>query len=314
MHGFALRKLLIAVVALVLCSCQTAQAAGFGFSGFGFDHHQPHPRGGSGGGVVGGGITAPTLAQTSSAGTTPFTWDVTFDATVYAGFNEELQTSTHSDFSSIDLQDLTKQIPESEMAGDPADWSTSAFNPPYDSNTGAITGFVTWSGQAYMRERIKRDDGLNSPWSNTIGDNISSNQSKYWRLRTSATQNNNSVNIAEITYRTIIGNSGSAVTPTGVVASSTFSTDVAANAIDGNNATEWDASSAPPGTLDATFSSAIEAKEITITASANGGNTGDAPKDFKLQKCTDATFTSCTDYLTVTGQLFWSVSEVRTFH
>lgn len=310
------RKLLVALAALVLCSCQSAQAAGFGFSGFGYDRHQPKARGGTGGAVIGVDIAAPALAQTSSAGASPFTWDETLGATVYAGYNRRLQVATDSGFSSV-TEDLTKQITESEMAGNPADWSLAATNipPPYDTATHLATQFTSWSGVAYMRERVERDDGLNSPWSNTISDTIAGNQSRYWRIAITTSALGTFTGIGEIEYRTTIGSHGSAVAPTGVAVSSFYTSDptyAGSKAIDGTTAGFW-FSNALPATLDATFASAIESKEIVFTG-LPAGNEAYAPKDFKLQKCPDATFTSCTDYLTETNQINWTTSEVRPFH
>lgn len=124
--------------------------------------------------VVAPSINAPILTQTSAAGTPPYTFDETIDATDYAGYRRRLQVASDSGFTTV-LQDLYKLILEDEINGTSADWSSGAFNPSRDYSTDVITGLtITWPGTRYFRERLERDDGTNSAWSNTINDTYNS--------------------------------------------------------------------------------------------------------------------------------------------
>lgn len=105
----------------------------------------------------GSGITAPTLARTSTAGASPLTMSATFDATAEAGDFIHLQVDNNSDFSSPE-QDLTQII-------DGSSWTAGDMT---------LTGFITPTSnvQYWARCRVERDDGSFSAWSNVITDTI----------------------------------------------------------------------------------------------------------------------------------------------
>lgn len=122
-------------------------------------------------GTVTSGPSAPVLTQTSTAGSAPFTWDETIDATSFAGIRRRLQVASDAGFTTI-LYDLYKPLLEKEIAGNDAIWGSVSDDPPRDYATDVITYITNLAGSIYMRERLERDDGLNSAWSNVLHDTI----------------------------------------------------------------------------------------------------------------------------------------------
>lgn len=117
-------------------------------------------------------ISAPVLTKTSGAGVSPMTFDETLDASAYAGYTRRIQRATDAGFTAI-AQDLSKMILEGEVNGTDASWLATAENPPRNYATGVIEGLtLNFSGTCYFRERIERDDGTVSAWSNTISDTL----------------------------------------------------------------------------------------------------------------------------------------------
>jgi hypothetical protein len=116
-------------------------------------------------------ISSPTLTQTSTAGSSPFTWDETVDATDFAGLRRRLQIASDSGFTTL-LYDLYKPLLESEINGNDAIWGSGTDNPPRDYTSDVITYLGNLSGSIYVRERLERDDGVTSTWSNVLHDTL----------------------------------------------------------------------------------------------------------------------------------------------
>lgn len=129
-------------------------------------------------GATGQLITAPVLARTSPAGTSPLTWSTTIDATVYAGYFWRLQVDQTSNAFGAITQEISQMITPSEIV----------------ALDGSFPTFVQPSGLYYMRIRVEIDDGAsgpgsgtNSAWSNVLTDTISA-ASTVWTTSTGASK------------------------------------------------------------------------------------------------------------------------------
>lgn len=150
-------------------------------------------------------ITAPVLTQTSTAGTSPFTWDEALDATAFAGLRRRLQVASDSGFATL-LYDLYKPITESETAGNDTIWGSGATDsPPRDYTTDAITYLGSLGGSIYVRERLERDDGVNSAWSNVLHDTINTVTRWFLQINSNGRDDSNSTAIGNIVFRATAG-------------------------------------------------------------------------------------------------------------
>jgi hypothetical protein len=120
------------------------------------------------------GLSAPVLTKTSAAGVSPMTFDAFLDATGTSGLTYEIQAASATTFASgVMVQDLYKLILEGEFNGDDTVWTASDSNPPRRTSDDVIEGLLlNFSGTRYFRMRVRRDDGVDSPWSNIIGDTL----------------------------------------------------------------------------------------------------------------------------------------------
>jgi hypothetical protein len=109
----------------------------------------------------GGTLPAPVIAQTSSAGASPFTFLVNEDAAYFPGYYWNAQSADVSNFAST-LSDVIQQIEPGDLSG---------------TDDIVLTGFVTaTSGAMCTRLRVGIEDGLGGytwgSWSNTLSDTI----------------------------------------------------------------------------------------------------------------------------------------------
>lgn len=259
-----------------------------------------------------GAITAPVLSNFTSGGT----WDTSFpDATDTVGLRRRLQVCDAADFVTL-RQDLYKPLTEQDIEGTNASsWASTDINPPRNYSTGVIEGLNLGTGTRNLRERLERDDGAVSAWSNTVSATQSNPlASTQWQLVYTANPQSGGpwYALADIYTRQTIGDGTSAVIATSAAgtAVSWNSTHVAANVLDNNGATDFYGDDiAHPLVL--TFASAVYLPEIQIRATT--ADPFAAPSAAKWQRWDGAAWQ---DVITFNGAASgsWTAGELRTFH
>lgn len=109
-------------------------------------------------------ITAPVVANTGPTNVYPYVWTTTIDNSVVEGDIWHLQVARDSNFTTI-LYDGRKMVsPQDFDSTSFADWSASAFPPPY------LQPFTTPTGTFFLRMKVERFANVfvESNWSNVI--------------------------------------------------------------------------------------------------------------------------------------------------
>jgi hypothetical protein len=248
--------------------------------------------------------------------TTDGQWDTAFASADYVGFTRHLEVFSDAGLTTL-VQELIKPITEIDFFNGTSDWSIAAEPPPRDPTTLVITGINMGVGQRWWRERVERDDGVNSDWSNvltaTLVDPLAST---LWRLRINNTAAGTYVGIADVVLRETIGDPASAIAGVTAVGCSTPAWDATATgdkAVDGNAATYWFSDSDGfPHTLTFTLPIAKGVREVLITAMTNP-NQGYCCGSTDVQRWNGSVFATVFSF-SGTGAGSWGSSETRTFH